>query len=265
MQCTKPISIEGLVVPCNKCRACRIARAKEWSVRMIHEMDYHDESSFVTLTYADDNLPEDECIHKEHFQLFIMRLRRRLENRKLKYYACGEYGEKYGRPHYHAIVFGLSLRDKEDVEDCWNAGLVHMGTVTYDSARYVADYIQKDDRGEVYCNENYLYRTPPFSLMSKGIGKRFAEDNQEQILQQMDITMHGHSVGIPKFYKKVLDLEGDEYFKEEAIKRNKELFKVLSERADKNGTSHFHERDISRTQRDTNIKARQGIKSKGRL
>lgn len=46
-----------------------------------------------------------------HAQLFTMSLRK--VNRKvypmkqLRYYACGEYGERFGRPHYHYIIFNL--------------------------------------------------------------------------------------------------------------------------------------------------------------
>ena len=73
---------------------------------------------------------------------------------------------KFGRPHYHIILFGIK-RDDNRINDAWGLGAVHLGSVTYQSCRYVADYI-----GKVYSDEKHkvLYgdREKPFALMSKG-------------------------------------------------------------------------------------------------
>ena len=131
MTCTSPFKVKSLNghivdVPCGRCMACRIARAREWASRIIHEMDYWDTSIFITLTYNEEYLPKHGSIHKRDLVLFFKRLRRDLErdNRKIKYFASGEYGDKFGRPHYHAIVFGLSLRedDKNVVGQNWPYG-----------------------------------------------------------------------------------------------------------------------------------------------
>ena len=93
------------------------------------------------------DLPENASISKREVQLFFKRLRKS-SDKKLRYYACGEYGGRFGRPHYHAIVYGL-LPDQETralVKDTWGLGLVHVGSVTYDSCRYVAQYIRKNSR-----------------------------------------------------------------------------------------------------------------------
>jgi hypothetical protein len=111
-----PVKIEdgspqGLYVPCGKCIACRIARTREWTVRIMHEMSCHDNAVFATLTYDDDHLPPDRSISKDELQRFIKRLRKELGDRKIRYFACGEYGETTNRPHYHAIIFGLGLTE----------------------------------------------------------------------------------------------------------------------------------------------------------
>ena len=128
MRCINPITItnkasisqEAMEVPCGKCIECRIHQRKEWSLRLLHEMAYHERSVFLTLTYSDENLPDDLSISKRHLQLFLKRLRKQSGRKGIKYFATGEYGESTQRPHYHAIVFGVGLKneDKQLVKDC---------------------------------------------------------------------------------------------------------------------------------------------------
>lgn len=273
MQCTNPYFLEsgGLYVPCGKCRGCRISRSREWSTRIMHELSYHKNSLFVTLTYNDDHIPSDYSLNKKHFQDFMKRLRRRFDDRPLKYYGCGEYGEHTSRPHYHLILFGLGYDDllsyrvnskvfaSKYLESIWPFGQNSIGSVTYQSARYVADYIQKDDRSDKYGG-----RLPPFSLMSQGIGKQFALDNAKQIIQNMDITINGKSVGIPKYYQKVLDIPRD-FFIEKAKEREKEVDQKLYERAQKIGSATPIEKRKSQIQRNKNNISRQEMKKKGRI
>ena len=96
MQCTSPFLLkleDGSIieVPCNNCLSCKIARQKEWALRMMNEQEYHEHSVFVTLTYDPEHCPEQ--IEKRELQLFFKRVRKELEHVKIKYYACGEYGE----------------------------------------------------------------------------------------------------------------------------------------------------------------------------
>ena len=63
----------------------------------------------------------------------------------IKYFACGEYGDKKKRAHYHAIIFGVgnNHEDKKIIQETWKKGLTYHGTVTFESARYVTDYVLK--------------------------------------------------------------------------------------------------------------------------
>ena len=210
MQCLNPVWLDSqkLSVPCGKCVMCRIALSREWATRVLHESDYWDQSCFTTLTYNNEHLPKDGSLHKDELQKFFKRLRKYLGLRKMKYFACGEYGDEGHRPHYHAILFGIGLSDSDQqlIRDAWPFGFVKSGTVTYDSARYVADYVFKKYSGTKK-EEYYGTRQVPFRVSSQGLGLRFALDNQDQIVKNLNITVRGQNVGLPKYYVKKLAID----------------------------------------------------------
>ena len=104
--CLNPIYLEKLetFVPCRQCTECKMARAKEWAVRLYSELKTTEKSCFITLTYSDEHNPG--ILLKQDFQKFIKRLRK---DYQLKYFACGEYGDLKLRPHFHAILSGVAL------------------------------------------------------------------------------------------------------------------------------------------------------------
>lgn len=246
MQCIKPIQIknpasltgENLTVPCGKCIACRIAKRKEWSLRMYHELNYHNESVFLTLTYDDLHLPDNNSLVKKDLQKFFKRLRRDLKGRKIKYFACGEYGDKTNRPHYHAIVFGLGLgsSDKLLVMENWPFADWSVKTIRdksfgiaeADSIRYVAQYIDKKFTGDL-ADEEYSRkgREAVFRILSHGIGFNYANDNLQQITENGYITYHGVKHSIPRYYIKKFELDTN-LLKDKAIIAQSELIEHLT-------------------------------------
>lgn len=203
-------------VPCGKCMACRIHRTKEWSIRLMHESYFHDENIFVTLTYDRENIPSNGEISKKEATNFIKRLRKHLGERKIRYYIAGEYGEQ-GRPHYHAIIFNLGLSDhdlrvskrgyqllKGPICKAWKKGFSYGGSVTPDSTRYVAKYIQKKIYGE-----NAGPMQQPFSLKSNGLGRDWLEKNKDMLNENLQITFHGQNYPVPKYYAEKLNIAED--------------------------------------------------------
>ena len=209
MQCTNPVLIKakpawkypgGLLVPCGKCLQCRIKRRTEWTLRLTHELDYHEDSSFITLTYQDKYLPENCSLVKTDLQKFFKRLRKRIRPRKIKYFACGEYGEKTYRPHYHAIVYGLSLSLQDQMEVIhawpycdWSNDEIYKGAfgiAEQDSINYVAGYVTKKLSGP---EEKLIYLDqglePTFKISSQGLGLDYALENKEKILNNKTITL----------------------------------------------------------------------------
>lgn len=109
------------------------------------------------------------CLDKTDLQKFFKRLRKYQEiedNAKsnIKYYACGEYGTRTDRPHYHGIIFGAS---ESSIERSWRErGILHFGDVNRKSIAYCCKYISKAVR-------KFDDKPSEFSVMSKGLGANY--------------------------------------------------------------------------------------------
>ena len=114
-------------IPCGQCIGCRMRRASDWTIRVMHEASLHSENCFVTLTYGRDKLPPDGSLEHRDFQLFMKRLRRHF-GKTVRFYMCGEYGPLNFRPHYHACLFNVNF-----ISDRVPAGKSGSGAVFYDS------------------------------------------------------------------------------------------------------------------------------------
>lgn len=198
-------------------------------------------STFITLTYDDAHLPIDGSLVPSHLQNFIKRLRRRIEPFKLRHYSAGEYGSQcilhklkncphcgpIQRPHYHCLIFGWGFPDRVHIGDregipvyesqllseTWPKGLHEIGTVTFESASYVAGYIMKKITGDKandhymrYCplRDNWHQVHPEFHHMSKrpGIGKGWIEKNVNDVYPHDEVPIPGRGVvnGPPNYY-----------------------------------------------------------------
>lgn len=207
-------------VPCGRCGFCLQNRRKEWSFRLQKEMRYHESSFFTTLTYSDENLcwADDSdgnsyaVLHKPDFQLFMKRLRHaqgKISDKKIKYYAVGEYGSKTNRPHYHALLFSLEPSLVDKLHDIWGEGLSHTGSVTPDSIDYITKYVVNK-----YDHSHYL--VPPFSCISKGIGLQHFLDNADRYSQETVVRNdRGYNQKLPRYYR-------------DKLKRNRWNQKILS-------------------------------------
>ncbi len=194
-------SYRKVTIPCGKCVACRVNNAASWATRCSHEAEYVSEGCFVTLTYNPENCPRDYQLVKSDFQKFMKRLRFHVGASVIRaFFAVGEYGEKFGRPHYHAVILGWSPKDlvfhsysysgypiytSKTLEQIWGKGFCPVGTMTSASAAYVARYSKKVSA------PNHGKRTPPFFLASRNIplsngkkgalGAQWVLDNHEAL------------------------------------------------------------------------------------
>jgi hypothetical protein len=247
---------------------CKIAKSREWALRIGHELAYHEESVFATLTYRDEFLPPLCSLEKRALRNYIKRLRKRYEPKRIRYFASGEYGEENGRPHYHLILFGvrldeheLELVDRSDqlkgykchkgpVKDCWydvdtgySLGHVVLGTVTYNSARYTADYMQKAFDKE-YNKKVYGDLEPPFSLKSQGLGKDYMFDNAEMLCYNASTTVRGVEIALPKYYQnKLFDTP-----------EKKEILRLKAEEAEEEARDYWRKRGFDAIGQEKKLK-----------
>ena len=239
------------LVPCGHCMGCRLDYARVWADRMVLELRDNDyKAIFVTLTYNNQSLPrawhvgyntlpgdsdqsylyEDEgwvaaaagapaTLSVRDTQLWLKRLRKSFPDRRIRYFLAGEYGPKTHRPHYHAIIFGLTLSDFKDCrildfnqlgqpryksksfENIWGKGFCVLAPVNWNTCAYVSRYTMKklyksEDPNAYACDQ-----VPPFCTMSRrpGIGLLHADD----LLQKGD-----------KAFVRDLDISGKECVRE---------------------------------------------------
>lgn len=201
----------------------------------MHEAKMYKECVFITLTYDDEHLPAGRVsrptLIKEDLQNFMKRLRYFIEPDKVRFFGCGEYGTLNKRPHYHIIIFGLSLKDKRVFTNAvydhkskgyyclckaWDKGLVHCGFVSVGSANYVAQYQLKKIKGKGARDKyNSLGIEPEFALMSTkpGIGLKFMELHGEEFLRDGYVIQQGRKVGLPRYYKDKLNYKESSTYK----------------------------------------------------
>lgn len=264
-----PNSPESFQVPCGHCVGCRIARTREWAVRLLHELDTQKDGIFVTLTYNNDNLPADLSLHKEDLQKFFKRLRKSLNGRRIKYYACGEYGENprdgdIKRPHYHAIIYGLSPKDKHYLDSCWSKGFITVGTVTYYSCKYVSGYVQKKLYGKDA--REYQDRTPPFMVCSNAIGLDYVLRNKDRLLKDKFVTVQGTKLALPRYYRVVLGIDTLEYY-ESTQEHRDAVRKVFQNRLDAaldcdHIPDEVYEHEIGRLQYESRLQYEKNMEAK---
>ena len=252
-------------VACGQCIGCRLDKSRDWAVRSIHEAQTQEENGnencFITLTYDDQHLPRNGSLSKplrdaagkqvksSHFQLFMKALRREPNVKDVKFFHCGEYGDKTHRPHYHALLFGHSFPDKkyhcnrgintayisDQLNDLWPYGLTEIGNLTFASAAYTARYIMKKQYGE-QANDHYNqivefepdtgeiiqmeHIEPEYTTMSNGIGEdwynKYSQDlwaNDQVVIDPRDGTKP-FTCRVPRYYREKLKESNPEKYRE---------------------------------------------------
>ncbi|WNK14856.1 MAG: replication initiator protein [Microvirus sp.] len=211
------VDLPQVNVPCGRCIGCRISRAKEWAARLADEATLHSDVWFLTFTYSDEHLPANRSLSKETMQKAIKRMRKNIG--LFRYYLCGEYGDLFGRPHYHMICFGLkfdslklvSLRKRLYNNDLltksWGFGHVTIQYATPKTMEYTARYVLKKQWGSK-AEAHYNGLLPEFNMMSlkPAIGRNYALSNSGDFIHKGYYHLNGSKVKLPKYYKKLYEL-----------------------------------------------------------
>lgn len=229
--------LDKLYIPCGKCLGCRLTNSAQWAARLVHEYESSGRvACFVTLTFNDENISPysrdtrsalpDNSLDKRSFQLFMKRLRAAYPGTVIRFFHCGEYGERFQRPHHHAIIFGINFLDDNDkkllkfskkfntglyqvpaLDALWTYGFASVGTFSFESASYVARYCLKkvnvdnssfvDELGNTDINRFPDGRLKPYITMSNrpGIGYSYFLKNYKDIF----------SIGVDSFGNRFLN------------------------------------------------------------
>lgn len=209
----KKDAAEWHTFPCGKCPECLKRRVSGWSFRLMQEDKVSQSSLFVTLTYNTDHVPLTKnkfmSLCKKDVQLFFKRLRKYHGNKDqniIRYFVVGEYGSKYGRPHYHLILFNSTI---EGVLAAWRVdnsriGDCHFGKVSGASVGYTLKYMMKPSKVPLHKNDD---RVPEFQLCSKGLGKNYltkamASWHYKDLENRMYLNIEeGKKIAMPRYYK----------------------------------------------------------------
>jgi len=204
----------------------------------MHEKRLHKDSCFVTLTYDNEHLPPAGTLVKRDLQLFMKRLRN-ARGSGVRFYACGEYGDVNGRPHYHALLFGVAFPDmvyfrqskgghklyvSGELAKYWDAGNHLIGDITFESAAYVARYVMKKMTGEK-ANHHYdvmdgdgvvTRRLPEFTNMSRrpGIGFGWFQKFGKETYDHDNCVVRNRLVRPPRYYDGKYELDNPSRFAE---------------------------------------------------
>lgn len=212
-------------------------------MRCMHEAQMHEVNSFVTLTYREEDLPAGgELVHRD-FQLFMKKLRKRAAAR---FFMCGEYGEENGRPHFHAILFGVHFADRkywrrtdsghacyrsDALEAIWTHGSSEIGSVTFESAAYIASYglkwrdgqwalLPSGHRVDLESGE-LMMRKPAYMRCSlrPGIGATWLKRFKPDVVNFDHVVRDGVSLKVPRYYDKLLEREDPELVRQLKLSR----------------------------------------------
>lgn len=224
----------AILIPCGKCIGCRLDYSRSWADRMMLELENTKKAIFLTLTYNNDNIvwssfdefgnPEFGTLNKRDCQLFLKRFRKYYGDFSIRFFLSGEYGSKTLRPHYHAIIFGISLGDISDIVDIgknelgdryytsntierlWSNGFVLIADVNWKTCAYVSRYVTKKLNG---ISQDIRYedrgQLPEFSLMSRkpGLGAYYLLEHPGCLdYDNINLsTIEGNiKLRIPKYY-----------------------------------------------------------------
>lgn len=255
-------------IPCGSCVGCRIAHCKEMSARawfeaqqwkyisddytrgVFGERVYKEKlcCAFITLTLSPEYMeyrteklgyPYFRLDHRE-FQLFMKRLRK--YHSPIRYFMCGEYGSKTGRPHYHAIIYGFDFPDKQlavktrvgayynskILDDLWSVrdpfnhklimrmGLTSVSEVTAETCSYVARYVLKKLEDGSFDGSYTKMSTNP------GIGFCWLEHNMNNMINLDYVNTGKYLIKPPRYYDNKVKELYPEYYEQVIQPRRRE-------------------------------------------
>lgn len=214
------------VIPCGNCLGCRLDKLALWTARCNYEL-FNSRSAFVTFTYDDFHLPYNPgslypTLHQEDLHKYLDNIRHKIKafptlpklNRKdFAYFASGEYGGKFHRPHYHVLFFGLDFKEFEKIfNTTWKNGMVKTLPIVSGGVRYVLDYFTKEmvsgELAEKRFDDVGIER--PFKMVSRGLGRELFFNHRDEIRKNHVLKLGSRVIPIPTYYHNLICQYDDE-------------------------------------------------------
>lgn len=214
MACVNPSYKDGVFdvlgrpspIPCGRCMQCRISLQKKLLDRMFCAYHYYNGiSAYVTFTYDDNHLVfktgyVNPTLSKEDLHKYLDKIKHQLRDVDYQYYVCGEYGDKFGRPHYHALFFGLDYQIYyKFFQNSWKKGSVKILPCAPDAFRYVTKYIT-----ESYSHDDSKYfdygQIPPFHKYSRGLGSQIFNLYKNDIEKKGYFIYKSRKIFVNRYY-----------------------------------------------------------------
>lgn len=257
-----------LKVPCGQCIGCRMDYSRQWAIRCVLEAQQWEHNWFVTLTYSDEFVPlNTHCVCDpdtgevmdekytmtlvpDDLKNYIKRLRKYFKQQYdfdgIRFYACGEYGPKNMRPHFHLILFncplpegdlklhhtsnGYCYYESKILQKAWQKrmdidgqsvrvpmGFVQVCDFSYESASYVARYMLKKHKGFDADFYEKAGIAPEFTRCSRrpGIAYKYFEEHKDQIYDFDQINLPGAKGKVikahpPAYFDRLFDVDNPE-------------------------------------------------------
>lgn len=224
--------VEEQQVPCGQCIGCRLSHSQQWGLRVALESTLYPQNSFITLTYNPENLPKYSFLDYDSPVLFMKRLREKY-GPNIRSFGCAEYGEKFARPHYHICLLNHDFSDKKvhkkskanygtnerenyiytskELSDLWPHGHCSIGSLTLESAQYVARYCTKKISGKL-SEKHYEVITPTGEILTRpheravalsrarGLGYPWYEKYGTYVRDHDRVYFNGRMYPVPKFF-----------------------------------------------------------------
>lgn len=216
-------------IPCGQCLECRLNHAQQWADRCTMEAMKYKYNWFITLTYDDDHYPVNGSLNIGDLQNFMKRLRKKFPDYKVRYFACGEYGDTSLRPHYHMALFNLPLNDlsyefeqfkngkyisylrpnnkgqlqySRTIYDLWqHKGIISIAPFTYETACYISQYVTKkvEGRSKKFYLDHGL--APEFITMSRRPGLGYDYYDKKMFVDNIVYQNYADDYGVWKTKK----------------------------------------------------------------
>lgn len=206
-----------MLVKCNHCDLCKNSKVNSFVDRCRLETNcYESKPWFATLTYDNDHLPADG-LQVRDAQLFLKRLRRNLERsnieNKIRYVLVGEYGKRTHRAHYHAIIWNIPTKTKQEYLDVvsiinksWQQGYVMCRLINPKDDKgffYTSKYLKKDCVVPKGMNRTFMLS----SRGNGGIGAPFIDSIKETVRRTLNTSYKYYDI----WRNKVCELQYSSY------------------------------------------------------